>query len=388
MDEGTDLRPALAIAGQVEALGGYLSSQADWDSMSASLGVLAKHAQQGLELVAEIVNHASFPPDEVERLRHQHLAELQHRKAQPANLASDALLQLLYEHTIYATSVLGTPETVAAISRPEILETARREITPAGASLIMVGDLHPETVVDLVQDTFGNWQGAPRLEPAPIDPPAMDGLRISLVDRPQAPQTELWLGSVGVPRSHPDRPGLAVLNSLLGGKFTSRINLNLRERLGITYGVSTSFAQRRGPGPFVVAASIETEAIEVAVREILMEIRRLQDELVTDEELTDTQSYLMGIFPYTLQRIEGLAGRLADLALYSLPHDYFTGYLEQIAAVTRDDLQDLARRHLDPDVMGLVAVGPRQQIEGRLAAFGSPEIHPVASPSDGSLTDS
>lgn len=388
MDEGTDLRPALAIAGQVEALGGYLSSQADWDSMSASLGVLAKHAQQGLELVAEIVNHASFPADEVERLRHQHLAELQRRKAQPANLASDALLQLLYEHTIYASSVLGTPETVAAISRPEILDTARREISPAGASLIMVGDLHPETVVDLVQDTFGDWQGSPRLEPAPIDPPAMDGLRIHLIDRPRAPQTELWLGSVGVPRSHPDRAGLAVLNSLLGGKFTSRINLNLRERLGITYGVSTSFAQRRGPGPFVVAASIETEAVEVAVREILMEIRRLQDELVTDEELADTQSYLLGIFPYTLQRIEGLAGRLADLALYSLPHDYFAGYLEQVAAVTRDDLQTLARRHLHPDAMGLVAVGPRQQIESRLAAFGSPEICPVTSSSDGSLMDS
>jgi zinc protease len=186
---------------------------------------------------------------------------------------------------------------------------------------------------------------------------------------------------VGVPGSHPDQVGLSVLNSLFGGKFTSRINLNLRERLGITYGVSTGFAQRRGPGPFVVAASIDTDAVETAIREILTEIRRLQDELVTDEELADTQSYLLGIFPYTLQRIEGLAARLADLAVHDLPPDYFTSYPRQIAAVTRDDLQRLARQHLHPDRMGVVAVGPRGEIESQLIPFATPVIHPAPSSS-------
>jgi len=376
IDEGTDLHGALEIAHQVETLGGYLSSQADWDSMSASLGVLAKHGRQGLELLAEVVSGASFPPREVERLRSQYLAELKRRQAQPSTLASDALFQSLYDRTIYATPIIGTPETIAAIRRQEILETAQREISPDGAALVIVGDLEPDTVLSLVAEAFREWRGRPRPEPAAIDPLPQDDMQIRLIDRPHAPQTELWLGSIGVGRSHPDRAGLAVLNSLLGGKFTSRINLNLRERLGITYGVSTSFSQRRGPGPFVVAASVETDAVDSAIREILAEIRRLQDELVTEEELADTKSYLLGIFPYMLQRIEGLAARLADLAIYDLPRDHFPSYLRQIAAVTRGDLQSLAQKHLHPDKMSVVAVGPRQQIESRLTPFGPLVIQP------------
>ena len=383
LDEGTDLRPALAIAEEVEALGGYLSSQADWDHMSASLGSLAEHAPRGLSLIAEIVQHASFPDFEVERLRQQHLAELQRRRAQPASQATDALLQLLYDQTIYASTVLGTPDSLTAIRRDEILNTAHREVSPAGAALILVGDLDLETTVELARETLGGWQGGSRLAPAPVDPAALDGFRISVIDRPKAPQTELCMGSVGVPMDHPDRAGLAVLNSLLGGKFTSRLNLNLRERLGITYGVSTTFARRRGP--FLVSASIDTEAVGTAVREILTEIRRLQDDLVTREELADTQSYLLGIFPYTLQRIEGLAARLADLAVYDLPHDHFPEYLRAIASVTREDLQKLAQRHLHPDAMGLVAVGPCHQLEPQLGPFGTPEIHPSRSPDSAPL---
>lgn len=376
MDEGTARRGALEIAHQVEKLGGYLSSQADWDSMSASLGVQAKDGRNGLELLAEIASSASFPPREVERLRSQYLAELKRRQAQPSTLASDALFRNLYGRTIYATPILGTPETVAAIRRPEILETAQREISPDGAALVIVGDLMPDTMFSLVEEAFREWRGQPRLAPVTIDPPPQDDMQVCLIDRPQAPQTELWLGSIGVGRSHPDRAGLAVLNSLLGGKFTSRINLNLRERLGITYGVSTSFSQRRGPGPFVVAASVETDAVDSAVREILAEIRRLQDELVTKEELADTKSYLLGIFPYMLQRIEGLAARLADLAIHDLPRDYFPSYLRQIATVTRDELQILAQKHLYPDKMSVVAVGPRRQIESRLTPFGPLVIDP------------
>lgn len=380
MDEGTELRSALAIAAEVEALGGYLSTQADWDHMNASLGSLAEHTAQGLQLIAEIVQHGSYPEFEVERLRSQHLAELQRRKAQPAYLATDALFKILYERTIYASSVLGTPETLTAIERPEILEAAQSEVSPDGAALVMVGDLVPEATLQMVQETLGGWSGSSRSTPAAVQPAALDRLRISVIDRPRAPQTELCMGSVGVSRSHPDRAGLVVLNSLLGGKFTSRLNLNLRERLGITYGVSSSFAQRRGPGPFLVSASVDTEAVGVAVGEILAEIRRLQDDLVTEEELADTQSYLLGIFPYTLQRIEGLASRLADLAAYDLPRDYFTAYLQRIASVNRDELQRLARQHLHPDRMGVVAVGPHGEIEPQLDPLGTIEIQPSPGP--------
>jgi predicted Zn-dependent peptidase len=374
IDEGTAERAALEIAAEVESLGGYLSSQADWDSLSASLGVLAEHSAKGLELLAEIAIQATFPDAEVERLRSQHLAELQRRRAQPANVAADELARILYADTIYSLPLLGTADSVHAIRRQEILEIAQTQIVPDGATLVMVGDFDPEPTEKLIDGIFGDWKGPARAVQKTLEPRPLSRHRIRLVDRPEAPQTELWMGQIGVPRSHPDRAGLVVLNSLLGGKFTSRLNLNLRERLGITYGISTSFTQRRGPGPFIVAASVDTDAVGTAVEEVLSEIRRLQDEWVAQEELEDTQSYLLGIFPYTLQRIEGLASRLADLAVYDLPSDYFANHLEQIANVTREDLQELARRHFRPEQMGIVAVGPGQQLRAQLEPFGSLEI--------------
>ena len=237
----------------------------------------------------------------------------------------------------------------------------------------------------MVSETFGDWQGGPIPPAPPVEGPVLDGHRVSLVDRPEAPQSEIWLGQTGLPKGHPDRPALSVLNSLLGGKFTSRLNLNLRERLGITYGVSSSFSQRRGPGPFIVAASVDNEAVGVAIAETLAEIRRLQEEPVTEEELQDTQSYLLGIFPFTLQRIEGLADRLADLAVFGLPQDYFRAFLERVAAVSAQDVQEMARRHLDPERMGIVAVGPRGVLEAQLERFGELRIIPHRRPEAGSV---
>lgn len=385
MDEGTDDHSSIDIAHRVERLGGYLASQADWDSMSASLGALAPHQHRSLELLAEISRRATYPEDELSRQRDQHLAELKRRSAQPSVQASDALAEILYAGTIYGTSLLGTVETLQGIERQDILSAAERQISPSGAALVLVGDLQPERALEMVIETFGDWQGDPIPSPPSVDAPALDGHRVTLVDRPDAPQTEIWLGQAGLPKGHPDRPALSVLNSILGGKFTSRLNLNLRERLGITYGVSSSFSQRRGPGPFVVAASVDNDAAAVAIEETLAEIRRLQDEPVTEEELADTQSYLLGIFPFTLQRIEGLADRLADLAVFDLPRDYFGSFLDQVAAVTPQDVQEMARRHLDPARLGIVAVGPRELLEGQVEPFGELRIIPFKRPEAGAI---
>jgi zinc protease len=387
IDEGTAERSAIEVAYEVERLGGYLTSQADWDSMSAALGILAKEQQRGLDLLAEVVCTASFPEEELARLREQHLAELQRRSARPAAQASDALAQLVYGKTAYGNPLLGMANTVRIIKRQDILSTAEQQITPAGAALILVGDLDPDRSLEMATAAFRDWMGPDIPPPPAIEPPVAEQHQIVLIDRPQAAQAELWLGHVGVPLDHPDRPGLGVLNSLLGGKFTSRINLNLRERLGITYGASSSFSQRRAAGPFVVAASVDSEAVGKAIREVLWELQRLRDEPVTAAELADTQSYLQGIFPFTLQRIEGLADRLADLAVYGLPRDYFTDYFARVATVTIADLQDLARKHLHPDRLAIVAVGPRTILEDQLTPFGEPRIRPFSGPTESSDKD-
>jgi zinc protease len=197
---------------------------------------------------------------------------------------------------------------------------------------------------------------------------------VTLVDRKDAAQTTLRLGHPSVPRTHPDFGALQVLNSLLGGKFTSRINLKLREELGITYGANSSFSTRLGPGPFQVAADVDSEGAGIGIQEIIGELRRLQDERVDEAELRDTKTYLLGVFPYSLQRIDGLASRLADLGVANLPDDYFDQQLDIIRAVDPQTLQELAQRHLQPTRLSIVAVGPSEALQPQLEGFGTVSI--------------
>jgi zinc protease len=163
---------------------------------------------------------------------------------------------------------------------------------------------------------------------------------------------------------------LTVLNAILGGKFTSRLNLNLRERNGFTYGVSSSFAERLGPGPFVVSTAVATDSAGAAVREILAELARIQQEPVTTAELDDTRSYLLGVFPYTLQTIQGVASRLETIAVFDLPTDHYDRLADAIAAVTREQVLSAAQAHLHPDRLSIVAVGPEHELRPRLQDLG------------------
>ena len=216
---------------------------------------------------------------------------------------------------------------------------------------------------------------APPGEPAAPGDGASDGsLRVVVVDRPGAEQTELRVGQPGVPRRHPDRVALGVLNTLLGGKFTSRINLNLRQRNGFTYGASSRFVDRKTRGPFVVSAAVTTAATGQAAQEVLGELRRIRDEPVSPAELDQTRNYLLGVFPYGLQTIEGLSARLDEIALYGLPLDTPARYLAEVAAIRPEDLARLARAHLRPDEALVVAVGPAEELTKQLRDIAEPEL--------------
>jgi zinc protease len=195
-----------------------------------------------------------------------------------------------------------------------------------------------------------------------------------VVDRPGAEQTELRIGHSGVPRRHADRVGLGVLNALLGGKFTSRINLNLRERHGFTYGASSRFVDRRSRGPFLVSTAVQTSSAARATEEVLAELRRLREEPVPSSELDETRNYLLGVFPYGLQTIEGLAAHLDEIAVYDLPLDTPARYLAEVAAIRTDEISRLARAHLHPDEALIVAVGPAEELTRQLRSLGEPEL--------------
>lgn len=371
IDEGTARRTSLEIAASVERLGGYITAGADWDVGYLATGLLARHRTAGLELLAEIVTAPTFPESELERLRRQRLAEILRRTQDPSALADDRVSQEIYRGTVYAGSLLGTEETVTAITRDSMLKFYRRHCTLAGSSLIAVGDFDPADLLAEVEALFarGGEGGEPPASPK-IVPPPLPGIGVHIVDRAGAAQTELRLGHAGVSRTHPDYIPLMVMNTLLGGKFTSRINLNLRERHGFTYGATSRFVARLGPGPFLVGSAVATESTGAAAREVLSELSRIRRELVEPEELSETRSYMVGVFPYTVQTIGDLVKRMETLAVYGLPDDYFDTYVEGLSKVTREEILEVAERHLDPERMAVVAVGPADVLEPQLADLG------------------
>ncbi|HVS01680.1 MAG TPA: pitrilysin family protein [Thermoanaerobaculia bacterium] len=380
LDEGTATRSGPEIADWVERLGGALATSADWNVAYAACTVLSKHLRTGLDLLADVSLAPSFPDDEVERLRRRRRADLLRRRSQPAALADEALARALYGAGPYGYPLAGRDGDVATIRREEAAGFWRDRLCRGGATLVAAGDLDVAALESRAREVFAAWPAAAPPPPPSVVPQELAGIEVHLVDRAGAAQTELRVGHPGPPCNHPERIPLGVLNSLLGGKFTSRINLNLRERHGYTYGAHSSFSNRLGPGPFQVAAAVATEVAGAAVREVLAELQRLQQEPVAEEELADTVLYLEGVFPYTLQTVESVAQRLAQLAVFGLPDAYFDGYRERLRSVSREDLLRLAREHLRPDRLVVAAVGPADELRPQLADLG--QLHLAAPPVD------
>ncbi|HEX2223634.1 MAG TPA: pitrilysin family protein [Thermoanaerobaculia bacterium] len=377
LDEGTARHSSQEIAEQMEQMGGYLASSADWDVAYVATGVLSQHWRSALEITAEVLSEPTFPTEEVERVRRQRLTEILRRQQDPNALVDDRLSQELYRGTVYAQPLVGTAESVASFQRETFEGFYRRHYSLRGSTLLAVGDLDPEELLREAEKLFANGPVEDPPEPPQLRVEPLSGIQVHLVDRPNATQTELRLGHVGVARTHPDWRTLTILNTLLGGKFTSRINLNLRERHGYTYGASSRFSPRRQPGLFSVSTSVQTPSAGAAAREVLSELRQIREEAVGAQELEETLSYIAGVFPYTVQTIGDLLKRLETLAIYDLPDDYFDAYLRSLPSFTPEQLLDAARRHIAPDRIAIVAAGPAETLEPQLADLGPVTVWPA-----------
>jgi len=375
LDEGTARLDALEIAAAIESLGGSLGSSADWNTAHLGAEVLAEHAPSALELIAELATTPSFPEGEVERLREERLTDILRQRDQPGVLAYRHFLRAVYRGTIYEELHTGSEEGVGGLERPHVTEHYERCVSPSSTALVAVGAIDPETLARRAEEIFGGWAERPAAPEPEIVPPRLSRTEVHLVDRPGAAQTQLHLGHAGPPRNHPDRHALTVLNTLFGGKFTSRINLNLRERHGFTYGAGSQFVSRRGPGPFLVQAAVATESTGRAAAELIGELERLVGERVPEAELDESRRYVVGVFPYTVQTAADLAGRLEDLVKFDLPSDYYDDYPALLAEVTSDDVLEAARRHLHPDRLAIVAVGPAEDLRPQLEPFGPVTVH-------------
>jgi len=374
LDEGAGERDAIRLAEDVGLLGGALGTGADWDASYISLDVLSRNAEPAVAIFGDVTARATLPPDGLERVRAERLNEILQQRNEPAAIAGKRFANLLYGSGAYGNSVVGNANSVGRIALDDVQRFYREHYLPNNSSIVVSGDVEPESVIALISRALGDWK--PDAEPPrpTVTPRPIDASRIYVVDRPQAVQSEIRVGHIGVPRSCEDYFPLSVMNAIFGGVFNSRINLNLRERHGYTYGARSQFAFRRQAGPFVVAAPVRNEVTRESVTEMLAELRRIRSGDIAAGELDDTKSYLMGVFPATVQTASDIAGRLVDMELYGLPEDYFDHYRENIAAVTKEDVERVARKYIDPERLLIVIVGNASEIREPLGTLGIP-IH-------------
>jgi len=371
IDEGTATRSALEIADAVDLLGASLSSTAGYDASQVRLSVLRSRFDEALEILADVVVHPSFPEAELDRVRQERLARVVQRSDVPAALADDAFAQVLYgEGHPYGVSLLGTRASLEAFTRDDVVAFHRDRYAPGQATLVVAGDVTRADLDALLGRAFAGWTGR-GVDPAPLPAPVAEGERtFYLVDKPGAAQSEVRVGRVAVARDSDAYYPLNVLNTVLGGSFTSRLNAKLREEKGYTYGAGSYFDMRRTPGPFEAAAAVATPVTDSAVVDFVQEMDRMLDEAVPADELTRARNYLALRLPQRFESLDDVVRRLSELALYDVPLDFYAGYVDGVQAVDADAVRRAARAHLGTGRMAVVIAGDRSVIEEPLKALG------------------
>jgi zinc protease len=373
LSEGTERYDAIALIEASERLGATLHAEAGWDATSAGVDVPAARLEPALDLLAEMVARPTFPEAEVERLRDERLNDLLQARADPRRRADEAFAETLYaRESPYHRPSGGTKETVARLDGRRLRAAYARGVNPAGATLIVAGDLTGLDVPGMSEKLFGSWAADPKARlPGPVvDRSEVTSRFVRVIHRPGAVQTEIRIGHRGVPRLIPDFHALSVMGAILGGLFNSRLNMKLREEKGYTYGAHAGYDTRRGAGPFSARAAVNTEVTVPAITDFLQELNRIRDEPVGEDELRSARDFLVGVFPLRFETPGAVVGALTGMVVHDLPDDELARYRPAIEAVTARDVETAARSRLEPDRSAIVLVGDVDAFGRDLEAAG------------------
>jgi zinc protease len=366
LDEGTSTRNALQIADEVAQLGGSLGINSSMDATTLSARSLSKNFGSTLELLADVTLRPSFPNEEVERQRTSRLAALVQQRDNPGQVAAQVTASALYgpKHP-YGYSEIGTEAALKNISRADMEGFWKQNFVPNNAALVVAGDISMTELRALAEKAFGAWQRGTPAQPA-LGAPATTPARVVIVDKPGSPQTQLRVAGIGAPRSSPDFRPMQVMNLALGGLFSSRINMNLREEHGYTYGANSQFSFRRAAGPFQIVSGVRTDVTAAAVGEIFKEVRGMVDKPVSADELQKAKDSLANSLPGAFESSANAVGNFSNVFIYNLGLDYYTRYAEQVNAVTTDQALAVSKKYLVPGSLVVIAVGDRAKIEPEL----------------------
>ena len=386
LDEGTADRSGVELHRALLRIGGRLDTEVSSDAAIVGLTTLSRHARDGLRLLIEVVARPRFDPADVARVRDLRLNRIRQLRRSAGAVADRVFLETLYRSHPYGHPALGTEAGLKAAGPDDVAAFHRRRLLSPPWTLVAVGDVPPEELIADAEracaDAAAGGGGTsgdrtPDAATPPDPPPVRD--RMVFVPREGAVQSEIRLGHAGPPRRAPDYHAACVLNMVLGGQFVSRVNLNLRETKGCTYGARTSFDWRVGSGPFRLQAGVQTSATADAVREAAREIAEIRGPRPPSaRELETAKAALTRGFPRSFETAARIARAGVQLALHDLPDDDYTQFVPRIQAVGGDDVLQAAARCLRPDDLTAVVVGSRPDVLDSLSGlgFGDPVERP------------
>jgi zinc protease len=371
LDEGAGTKSALELADAIEFLGAQLGTSSTFDSSSVRLSAPVARLADALPLVADVALRPTFPAAELERLRKERLTRLLQARDDPAAIMEFAFPRIVFgEKHRYGTPAAGGAAEVKGFTLDDLRGFHQANYRPEHATLLVVGDVNAATVMPLLERTFGTWKGTGAAGPQTPIPAAaqLTKRQIYLIDKPGAAQSQIRIGWIGVPRSTPDYPTIQVLNTMLGGSFTSRLNTNLRETHGYSYGAFSSFEERISPGAFSARAGVQTDKTAEALKEFFVELTGMLKPVPADE-LDKAKNYVALGFPAEFESTGDLAQKMEEQVVHNLPDEYFPSYIRSVVQATGPGVEKAAARYIQPDKFAVVIVGDRKVIEAGIKAL-------------------
>ena len=366
LTEGTEGRTSPQIADDIAATGGSVNGGSSADSSFVTASGLISRADRLLEILADVARNPAFREEEIERVRQRRLTMLIQQKDNPNALANRFFAKEIYgEKSPYGYLEIGTEASTKGTTREDMVNFVKAGYGPKNAALVVAGAFTQAQLQALAQKHFGGWTGTATKQP-PIAVSAATRRRIVIVDKPGSPQSVLRIGHVGLERNHPDFVAVNVMNDILGGLFSSRINLNLREVHGYTYGAGSGFVFRRAQGPFQIGSMVRTDVTAASVTEIFKEVDRMRGSEPAPDEVTMAKESYIRSLPAIFETTQQTAAAMADLFIYNLPLQYYAHLTKQIEMVDTANVHQVAQKYLSPDKMVVVIAGDRAKIQDEL----------------------
>jgi len=377
LTQGTTEKSAKQLNEEIDFLGGAMSAGAGTDLTFINMVVMKDSFEVGLRMLSDMARRPAFANEEIDRQRQQMLSGLQVSLDDPEFIANAVFDRLVYGFHPYGMPQTGTPQTVSVIARDDLVAFHRRNFAPNNAILAVVGDVTAEEAFNGVKKVFGDWERheVPRDEQVAPPEPAR---RIIVVNKPDAVQTEVRVGHLGVKRNHADYMALNLAMRILGGEGANRLHQILRTERGLTYGAQAEFDTMSDAGDFEASTNTRSEATGEVLRLMVDEFWRIQRERVRERELGDAKAYLTGSFPLTIETPDAIATQVLNVLFYGLPVGELQSFRDRVNAVTVDDIERVARFYLRPDRLSIVLVGNAQAFAAQLKTIGFGGFETVA----------